>query len=287
MTRARAGRLIAAATVGFALPAAWISSAAAPSGGQLGVFLAAAVVLGGPLAIATAFLLERAAMRRRGRDLAEQVLAVTTSGLRDGPHEWGAAMRAELACIDDPGERRRFATGCAVTALRIGAGRMTWWVAIGTGVLFATGTYAASRTSLAGGEGGIMGYTLLAPIPVLFATGFIAARAARSFRTGLVTGSVALLVGLIGMLGMAVIEAAHWYDVAGVYLMDGDAPGRGGDRLGAVLDPVSPSYVLLHLQLWGAWPVLGAALGSRRGRPAGEAAYPGRRASQIESSPPA
>jgi hypothetical protein len=159
-----------------------------------------------------------------------------------------------------------------VPALRAGRGRGPWLVAVGTGILFAVGTYAASRATLAGGRGGIMGHTLVLPIPVLFALALVVALVTRSFRSGLVTGGLAVVAGLVGMLAIAMVEAARWFDVAGVYLLDGDAPEGGLDRLDAVLDPVAPPFVLFHLLIWTPWPVLGAAAGSwlRRGA-AGEA----------------
>jgi hypothetical protein len=88
--------------------------------------------------------------------------------------------------------------------------------------------------------------------------------ATRSFRTGLVVGWIALLAGLIGMLGASIVEAAHWYDVGGVYLLDGDNPREGLDRLGEVLDPVGPTFVFFRLSFWAPWVVLGAAAGSMR-----------------------
>ena len=77
-------------------------------------------------------------------------------------------------------------------------------------------------------------------------------------------GWVALLAGLFGMLAVSMVEASHWHDVAGVYLIDGDAPKVATDRLDAVLDPASPQFVVLHLLFWIPWPVLGAAAGSSR-----------------------
>jgi hypothetical protein len=137
-------------------------------------------------------------------------------------------------------------------------------VAIGAGVFFAVGTLAASRASLAGGRGGIMAFTLPAPIVILFILTFVTALTTRSFRTGLVVGWIALLAGLVGMMAASVVEAAHWHDVAGVYLLDGDSPKEGLDRLGAVLDAVAPRFVFFHLSLWVSWAVLGAAAGSAR-----------------------
>ena len=57
-----------------------------------------------------------------GRDGAERVLALETTGLHGARDRWGAAMRAELASIDEPGQRGRFARSAAGVALRRGTG---------------------------------------------------------------------------------------------------------------------------------------------------------------------
>jgi hypothetical protein len=183
-------------------------------------------------------------------------------GLREPRDEWGVAMRAELASIDDPRERRRFALGCTVTALRVGAGRGPWLIAVGTGLLFAICTFAASRGTLPGGTVGTIGFTLASPPLMLFAVTFLTALTTRSFRTGLASGVLALLAGLVCMLAVAMAEAAHLHGVAGNYLTYGNFPREGIDRFDA-----GPAFVVGYLLIWLPWPVLGAAAGSwRRGR---------------------
>jgi hypothetical protein len=188
-------------------------------------------------------------------------------------------MCSELASIDDPRDRRRFAIGCAAAALRTGPGRGQWLVAIGVGILFAVGTFAASRGSLGGEREGIMGFTLLWPELALLAVAFGSAMVTRSFRAGLVTGALALLAGIVAMLAVSMAEAAHWHDVARVFLMDGDAPSGGRlERIDAVLDPVRPTFVVLHVLIWAPWPVLGAAAGAWSGRVAERRDHGGSRA---------
>lgn len=164
-----------------------------------------------------------------------------------------------------------------MTALRIGTGRGPWLIALGVGVVFAIGTFAASRAILAGGRGGIIGLTITWPPLVLFSVALLTALATRSFRTGLVSGILAMLAGLVGMLAVAMAEAAHWYDVAGVFLMDGDRPNGGLDRLDAVMNPTSVFFAIVYLLVWTPWPVLGAAVGSWNRR-RGEDAAPATRA---------
>ena len=59
---------------------------------------------------------------RRERDLADRYLACVVRLLPAARREWGRAMRAELAAIDDAAERRRFALGCTRVVLRPTAG---------------------------------------------------------------------------------------------------------------------------------------------------------------------
>jgi hypothetical protein len=279
MNPSRAASITAAVVWGIVALVLWSATADAPVGhdDRIQQLVAVAGLLGTPLAIAGAVLAYGFARAARGRDLPERILGLATAGLRAPRDAWGAAMRAELANIDDPRERRRFAVGCIVTAFRIGPGRGPWLIALGVGVVFAIGTFAASRATLAGGRGGIIGLTITWPPLVLFAVALLTALARRSFRTGLVSGILAMLAGLVGMLVVAMAEAAHWYDVAGVFLMDGDRPKGGLDRLDAVLNPASVFFAIVYVLVWTPWPVLGAAVGSWNRR-RGEDAAPARRA---------
>lgn len=220
------------------------------------------VPVGIPLAVAAALLATRAARAAIGRDLPERLLAVTTAGLTGGRAEWSKAMRSELASIQESG-RLRFALGCSATAIRTGIGRRTWLIALGAGAMVALGTLMVARFSLAGAQGGVLGFTIVAPPVALLAAGFVGARPNRSFREGLEAGVLALLVALAMMLAVEVWEAGRWYDLTGAFVTDGDTV-MGLTRTEALLDPVSPSFVVLHLVFWSAWPVIGAAWGARR-----------------------
>ncbi len=55
--------------------------------------------------------------RGSGRDLSQRVLAVAVRLLPSGRSEWGRAMQAELASLDDGRARRRYALGCARAVL--------------------------------------------------------------------------------------------------------------------------------------------------------------------------
>jgi MFS family permease len=56
--------------------------------------------------------------RRQARDLSDRTLAVMVRLLPSHRAEWGLAMRAELASLDDAGTRRRYALGCMRAVLR-------------------------------------------------------------------------------------------------------------------------------------------------------------------------
>jgi hypothetical protein len=56
--------------------------------------------------------------RGHARDLSDRTLAVMVRLLPSFRAEWGLAMRAELASLDDAGARRRYALGCVCVVLR-------------------------------------------------------------------------------------------------------------------------------------------------------------------------
>jgi hypothetical protein len=89
----------------------------------------------------------------------------------------------------------------------------------------------------------------------------------------LLTGALALVLSLIGVLAVQVVEAGYWYDNAGIFIVDGDAPLQPIERITALLDPLTPSFILLFLAWWAPWPVLGAALATRRRVEAGAMAH--------------
>src|SRR5690606_6883239 len=74
---------------------------------------------------------------RRVRDVWQLLLDLATADLPPSRSEWGTALRAELAVIEQPVERRRFALGGVWTALRAGAPRRVWIWAVGVAVVVA------------------------------------------------------------------------------------------------------------------------------------------------------
>jgi hypothetical protein len=235
---------------------------------------AATGLIGTPLAIAAAIVTHRVVPVANGRDLAARYLSVATAGLPPSRREWGKAMLSELESIDGPGERFRFAFGCSLTAVRLGTDRRSWLIAMVTAVVVGAGTLVVSRASLGGHRSGIMGFTMFAPQLVLLAAGYVGARWRRSFRAGMEAGALALLAALFAVAAVEVWESVLWYDVAGVYVVDGDAAKTGLTVFQVALDPIGPTFIFLHLMFWTAWPVIGAGLGARRRRHTSPAAMP-------------
>jgi hypothetical protein len=176
-------------------------------------------------------------------------------------------LRAELATITVPRERRRFAVGAAVALLGRPHSRRSFVVAAAVAVAFGAGVLGVSRTGL--GDDGLGSVTMLLPPVMLFAIGHLCARSTRSLRFGLETGVLAAaLTTLVAVAVVYGVEAAHWYHVApDVSVLDGDHVDVDSTRA-AVLDAVHPVILLVHLVFWSPWPVLGAWAGARASRAA-------------------
>jgi hypothetical protein len=232
----------------------------------------AVLVLAVPVAVVGSILIRRRPTEHEVGDVAERLLAAaaTPTGERtssDGkPVDWGAALRAELATITVPRERRRFALGAAVALLGRPHSRRSFVVAAGVAVAFGAGLLGVSRAGL--GDDGLGSVTLLLPPVMLFAIAYLCARSTRSLRFGLETGVVAALTTLVAMAVVYGVEAAHWYHVApDVSVLDGDHVDFDSTRA-AVMDVANPIILLVHLVFWSPWPVLGAWVGARAPRTA-------------------
>jgi hypothetical protein len=200
-------------------------------------------------------------MSARGRDGSERLLAIATAGLPSYRSEWGAAMRAELASIDDPGARRRFARSAARTAFSRGLG-----VSVGLGllgaVLVAVAALTASRLQLANGGPGVLEVTVPVPAFILLLVALASAGRTRSFRTGLTTGILALAASFVGLSAVLAVEGMVWMDRHGVFLLDGDPP-RGHVRTeDVVFNIFSTGLWAGHAILWLPGVLIGAVLGA-------------------------
>jgi hypothetical protein len=194
---------------------------------------------------------------------AERLLALMTAGLPPRRKEWGAAMRAELAAIDDPDARQRFARSAAAAAFARGFGlRLAF--ALGTGAIVAAVTVTVSRLQLPDGGPGVLEATVPVPGFLLLAVGFMAAYTARSFRFGLETGALALLACFAAVFAVVALEGLVWMDRHGVFVLDADPPRSIASDADVVFDLFTTGMWLGHLIYWAAWPVIGAWVGARR-----------------------
>ncbi len=182
---------------------------------------------------------------------------------QNGASDWGAALRAELASITVPRERRRFAIGAALAILGRPHRLRSGLLAAGMAVAFAAGLLGFSRATV--GQSGLGSVSVLVPPVMLFAIGFACARSTRSLRFGVETGVLAALATLVAVAVVFAVEGAHWFDVAHVYVLDGEYTDVDTTRA-AVLDAVHPIILLVHLLFWLPWPILGAVAGVRSGR---------------------
>jgi len=199
------------------------------------------------------------------RDRAERLLARATTGLPPRRAEWGAAMRAELAALDDPDARRRFARSAAAAAFAHGYGLRIAF-ALGTGVVVAALTLTASRMQLQAGEPGVLSVTVPVPAILLLTVGMVAARVARSFRFGVETGALALAASFVAVFAVVALEGLVWMDRHGVFVLDGDPPRHPAGSSDVVFDLFTTGMWLGHLIFWLPWLVIGAALGRARVR---------------------
>jgi hypothetical protein len=189
-------RRLAGWTVG-ALAVALVLSMLASSVGGVALLLAV------PVAVVASILTQQHAEGHKFRDVAERLVsaAAAVTGERTSPAgeqvDWGAALRAELATITVPRERRRFAVGAAVALLGRPHSRRSVVVASAVAVAFGAGLLGVSRAGL--GDDGLASVTLLLPPVVLFTTAYLCARSTRSLRFGLETGVVAALTTLVAV----------------------------------------------------------------------------------------
>jgi len=232
---------------------------------------AVALLLAVPVAV-MGQLLTRRPTGHAERDVAERLVsaAAAVTGERTSPDDaevdWGAALRAELASITVPRQRRRFALGAAVALLGMPHRLRSLLLAAGVAVALAAGLLGVSRATL--GDDGLGSVTILLPPVMLFSIGYLCARSTRSLRYGLETGILAALPTLVAVAVVYGIEAAHWYGIApDVSVLDGEHVDFDSTRA-AVLGAVHPIILLVHLVFWSPWPVLGAVVGARAPRAA-------------------
>lgn len=201
---------------------------------------------------------------RAVRDRWQLLLDLATTDLPTSRYGWGAALRAELAAIDPPAERRSFALGGAWAALRSATTRGTWALAAAVALVVAGGSFAASRWSLAHDRGGVLGFWIAAPSLLLLAIALVAAWRTRSFGSGLRAGAVAGVAALVAVLAVSVPEAVVWANQQAGYLSTGDAVPPNWQA--AVRDVLRPEFLAMMIVFWAMGTAGGAALGTASGR---------------------
>jgi hypothetical protein len=253
-------------------PTGWIVGALAVALVLSMIVPGVVTVLAVPVAIVGSILTRRRPTGHEDQDVAERLLAaaVAFAGERTSPDgeqvDWGAALRAELATITVPRDRRRFALGAALALLGRPHSRRSFVVAAGVAVAFGAGVLGVSRAGL--GDDGLGSVTMLLPPVMLSAVGYLCARSTRSLRFGLETGLLAAVMTLVAVAVVYGVEAAHWYHLApDTSVLDGDHVAFHSARA-AVLDPAHPVILLVHFVCWSPWPVLGALAGARTRRAA-------------------
>jgi hypothetical protein len=227
----------------------------------------AALVLALPWPVLGASLGARArdtSPRRAVRDVWQLLLDLATVDLPENRRAWGGALRAELAAIDPPAQRRGFSLGGVWAALRSGSPPGAGVGAVVVAVVVATGSFAASRWSLAHDRGGVLAFWLVVPSALLFAVALGTAWRDRSFGAGLRAGVWAALAALVAVLAVAVPEAVVWTHRQAGYLSTGDAVPPNWQS--AVGDVLRPEFLLGMIVIWTAGTSSGAAVGTALGR---------------------
>ncbi len=204
--------------------------------------VAAFVTIGTAFALTAAVVAWWTVRNAVGQNGAERVLALETTSLHGSRDRWGAAMRAELASIDDPVQRGRFARSAAVLAFRRGTGMwpaaLAALVGMGAGVV----VFSAARISFARPSArGIIGEPIMGLVVLLLVAAVIAGTlVGRSFRAGLETAVLAWLAIYVCTIAVEVPQAIAWYNDEGILLLDGEgAAGAGVDAMGAAFQPVT------------------------------------------------
>jgi hypothetical protein len=190
---------------------------------------------------------------------AERLLAAMTIGLHASRAEWGRAMRAETAAIEDPAARRDFALDAARAAFRQGFGARLLW-ALAAGAALAAVALVGSRVQLDQGGPGVLGATMPFGALALLLLALAATLWTRSPQFGAETGLLGVIVGLGAMWAVVAAEGLLWMDRLGVFILDADAPnGPVTDEI-VILDLIRTGLWLPHLVFWMIGVVLGVLL---------------------------
>ncbi len=200
------------------------------------------------------------------RDGTERLLAFATAGLPAHRVAWGAAMRAELATIEDADARRRFARSAAGAAFRLRLG-VRVGVGLTTGLAVAGVAFAASRLQLPDGGPGLLGVTAPIPAMLLLLAVVLAAGLSGSLRVATETGLIALASSAVAVFVVLATEGVIWMDRHGVFLLDGDPPRGVVTQLDIALDVFSTGMWIGHLLVWTSALLIGVGIAAVITRP--------------------
>ena len=207
----------------------------------------------------------RSGMRPR-RSCRQRRLSSATAPPRPAPRWTGVQRCVPSSRASQSLERRRFALGAIRVALAM-LGRphrvRSGILAAGLAIAFAAGLLGFSRPTV--GHDGLGSMSVLLPPVMLFMIGLICARGDEVAAFGVETGILAAFTTLVAVAVVFRIEAARWFDVAHVYVLDGEYADADTSR-SAVLDAVHPIILLVHLLFWLPW------LDARRPRRSGSKA---------------
>lgn len=264
---------VLAALAALAVTALWVHRQAAvdstPGINWVQVAIGA-LFFGWPWALAAVIVVVFGFRHSSGIDGADRLLGVATAGAVQvrttvAATDWGAAMRAELAVIDVPRERWRFARGCAWASLRMGLRRTPVLVAVAIGVALGMLLLTSSRqAAVSSSNVAPLWGLLILVIPVLLVVGSVGAFVSRSARRGIDVAVLALVASFVGIVAVAVPEGARWAETYGEFLLDGDPTGARTASVGAA-DALTSTFTWGLMQ-WIPWVVLGPALGARLSR---------------------
>lgn len=250
--------LVAAAVGTISLPDAL--GGPGDTGGAVAQTAVSVVLLGAFCGLVGGAIVYWFAATPTGRDRSERLLHVTTSALPPRSAEWGSAMRAELAAIDDAKERSQFARSTAAAAFTRGLG-LRLWLASSAGLLAAGLALAASRSHLETGRPGVMGVTLLGPAVVLALVSLASAWATRSLRFGLGVGVMSVLASLASVALVLAFEGVVWMNRHGIFILDADPANGAVNSFDVALDFFAWGFWLVHVVFWLTCVLTGALVG--------------------------
>lgn len=200
------------------------------------------------------------------RDGSTRLLEVATVGLPRRWAPWGAAMRAELAAIDDTTTRRTFARSAALAAFPRGLG-LALAAIFGSALLVAALTIATSRAQLPDASPGLLSVTVPVPAAVLLIVVLLVGAIARSTRFTLTVGVAALVAVFATVVTVLAVEGQVWMRETGVFILDGDPPQTPVTAVDIAVNIFTTGMWVGHVFTWVFSALIGVAVVAVLSRP--------------------